>query len=52
MRAMDQKPDQEEEESRMLDTNIRQFIAAARQHLFALTAEDTAETATPARTIH
>lgn len=36
----------------MLDTNIKQFIAAARQHLFALTPDNPTETSTPVRTVH
>lgn len=50
MQAMDQQQDQEEEKTQMLDTNIKQFIAAARQHFFEPAPAE--KTDTPARTIH
>lgn len=50
MRAMDLP--QEEEKSQMLDTNIKQFIEAARQHFFELMPAPEAEADIPARTIH
>jgi len=36
MQAMDQQQDPQEENPEMLDTNIKEFIAAARQHFFGL----------------
>lgn len=36
MQAMDQQQDPQEENPEMLENNIKQFIAAARQHFFGL----------------
>lgn len=52
MQAMDQQQDQEEEKTQMLDTNIKQFIEAARQHFFAQVPTPAEKPDTPARTIH
>jgi hypothetical protein len=52
MRAMDQQQDQEEEQSQMLDTNIKQFIEAARRHFSELMPDSAAETSIPARPLH
>lgn len=54
IQPMDQQQDQEEESREMLDTNIQQFIAAARQHFFGLESEPEETTAAylPVRTLH
>lgn len=52
MPPMDQQQDQEEEKTKMLDTNTKQFIEAARLHFFELMPESATKIITPARTIH
>jgi hypothetical protein len=49
---MDQQADQEKEQSKMLDTNIKQFIAATRQHFLEKMPSPEAAIATPTPSIH
>lgn len=52
MRPMDQPADPKKDNSKMLDSNIKEFIAAARQHLLGLLPPEAPHTISVARTLH
>ncbi|MGE5470652.1 MAG: hypothetical protein ACM3X0_07655 [Bacteroidota bacterium] len=49
---MDQPADPKKDNSKMLDSNIKEFIAAARQHLLGLLPPEAPHTISVARTLH
>lgn len=52
IQPMDQQQDQEQENTEMLDSNIKEFIAATRQHLFQPMPSPSEPISIPLRTIH